>query len=56
MEDFKLSKRALLVFISLSVVTLMSALDGTSISVALPVRNSDLTQAERMDILTLQYR
>lgn len=36
-EDFKLSRRAIMIFFTLSVLTLMAALDGTSISVALPV-------------------
>lgn len=34
---FKATKRFLLVFVALSVLTLMVALDGTSISVALPI-------------------
>lgn len=38
--DFKLSVSGQLVFLTLSVLTLMVALDGTSISVALPVRTS----------------
>lgn len=37
-EKFALERRGALVFITLSVLTLMAALDGTSISVALPVR------------------
>ena len=36
--EFSLGKRGILVFFTLSVLTLMVALDGTSISVALPVR------------------
>ncbi|GAD96995.1 MFS transporter, putative [Paecilomyces variotii No. 5] len=36
-EDFKLSRRAMMIFFTLSVLTLMAALDGTSISVALPI-------------------
>ncbi|KAJ9210636.1 hypothetical protein DTO166G4_7779 [Paecilomyces variotii] len=36
-EDFKLSRRAIMIFFTLSVLTLMAALDGTSISVALPI-------------------
>lgn len=36
-ENFKMSTRSWLVFLMLSVLTLMVALDGTSISVALPV-------------------
>jgi hypothetical protein len=36
-EDFKLSGRGILIFFTLAVLTLMAALDGTSISVALPV-------------------
>lgn len=35
--DFKMSRRSWLVFLTLAVLTLMVALDGTSISVALPV-------------------
>lgn len=37
-EEFRPSKRTWLIFLTLSVLTLMVALDGTSISVALPVR------------------
>jgi hypothetical protein len=37
MEEFTLGKRGKLAFFTLSVLTLMVALDGTSISVALPV-------------------
>lgn len=36
-ETFKLPTRSWLVFLTLAVLTLMVALDGTSISVALPV-------------------
>lgn len=36
-EDFKLGTRGALVFFTLAILTLMAALDGTSISVALPV-------------------
>lgn len=36
-EKFALGKRGMLVFFTLSVLTLMAALDGTSLSVALPV-------------------
>lgn len=36
-EKFALGKRGILVFFTLSVLTLMAALDGTSLSVALPV-------------------
>lgn len=36
-EEFALGKRGMLVFFTLAVLTLMVALDGTSISVALPV-------------------
>ena len=36
--DFKPSKRLYIAFSTLSVITLMVALDGTSLSVALPVR------------------
>lgn len=37
-DDPKLTKTRVLVFFSLATLSLMSALDGTSISVALPVR------------------
>lgn len=36
-EDFSLTKNAILAFASLAIFALMTALDGTSISVALPV-------------------
>ena len=36
-EKFALGRRGTLVFFTLSVLTLMAALDGTSLSVALPV-------------------
>ncbi|KAL1879606.1 hypothetical protein Plec18167_004067 [Paecilomyces lecythidis] len=36
-EEFKLSRRAMMIFFTLAVLTLMAALDGTSISVALPI-------------------
>lgn len=36
-EDFQLSKRGRFVVLTLAVLTLMAALDGTSLSVALPV-------------------
>lgn len=36
-EDFVLTKSGILAFVTLSVLTLLAALDGTSISVALPV-------------------
>ena len=36
-EDFKPSKRLYVAFLTLAVITLMVALDGTSLSVALPV-------------------
>jgi hypothetical protein len=39
-EKFALGRKGALVFFTLSVLTLMAALDGTSISVALPVRTS----------------
>jgi hypothetical protein len=41
-EKWEFSTRALLVFVTLSTLTLMVALDGTSISVALPVGSSKL--------------
>ncbi|KAI1942618.1 hypothetical protein LOZ66_001023 [Ophidiomyces ophidiicola] len=41
-ETFKLSKRSWLVFMTLATLTLMVALDGTSISVALPIIASKL--------------
>lgn len=39
-ERFALGRRGILVFFTLSVLTLMAALDGTSLSVALPVSDS----------------
>jgi hypothetical protein len=36
-EKFALGRRGILVFFTLAVLTLMAALDGTSLSVALPV-------------------
>ena len=36
-EDFKPGKRLYVAFLTLAVITLMVALDGTSLSVALPV-------------------
>jgi hypothetical protein len=36
-KDFTLSPRGVLVFITIAILVLMVALDGTSISVALPV-------------------
>ena len=39
-EDFKPGKRLYVAFLTLAVITLMVALDGTSLSVALPVRLS----------------
>ena len=36
-EDFKPSRRLYVAFMTLAVITLMVALDGTSLSVALPV-------------------
>ncbi|EZG18478.1 MFS multidrug transporter [Trichophyton rubrum] len=41
-EEFRPSKRTWLIFLTLSVLTLMVALDGTSISVALPIIASKL--------------
>ncbi len=38
LEGFKATPRLYVAFITLSVITLMVALDGTSLSVALPVR------------------
>lgn len=54
-EEFSLGKRGILVFFTLSVLTLMVALDGTSISVALPVRMIHvkcLTQADEYQIIS----
>lgn len=42
-EKFALGKRGILVFFTLSVLTLMAALDGTSLSVALPVGTLSLS-------------
>lgn len=36
-EKFILGRRGILVFFTLAILTLMAALDGTSLSVALPV-------------------
>lgn len=41
-EDFKPSKRLYVAFMTLAVITLMVALDGTSLSVALPVSHAFL--------------
>ncbi|KAJ5198558.1 major facilitator superfamily domain-containing protein [Penicillium cinerascens] len=41
-ENFTLSKRGTLIFVILAVLTLMAALDGTSISVALPIISKEL--------------
>ena len=49
-ETFILGRRAILIFLTLAVLTLMAALDGTSISVALPVCNlesSEQIQSQR---------
>lgn len=48
-EKFALGRRGILVFFTLSVLTLMAALDGTSLSVALPVSAS----VRRFDVLKL---
>jgi hypothetical protein len=45
LPKFTLGKRGILAFFTLSVLTLMVALDGTSISVALPVRVSTTLDA-----------
>ncbi|KKK22382.1 hypothetical protein P175DRAFT_0500902 [Aspergillus ochraceoroseus IBT 24754] len=42
LPEFTLGKRGILAFFTLSVLTLMVALDGTSISVALPIITQDL--------------
>lgn len=41
LPDWKPSKRLYVAFLTLAVITLMVALDGTSLSVALPVRSSN---------------
>ncbi|KAL4782634.1 major facilitator superfamily domain-containing protein [Aspergillus varians] len=41
-DEFALGRRGILAFFTLSVLTLMVALDGTSISVALPIITQDL--------------
>ena len=41
-EDFKPSNRLYVAFMTLAVITLMVALDGTSLSVALPVTHTCL--------------
>jgi hypothetical protein len=45
-KDFTLSRRGVLVFVTLAVLELMAALDGTSLSVALPVWTSLLFTIE----------
>lgn len=40
LPDWKPSRRLYVAFLTLAVITLMVALDGTSLSVALPVRSS----------------
>ncbi|KAE8422273.1 major facilitator superfamily domain-containing protein [Aspergillus pseudocaelatus] len=40
--EFSLGKRGVLIFLTLSILTMMVALDGTSISVALPIISRDL--------------
>lgn len=45
--EFKLGFRGALVFFTLAVLTLMAALDGTSLSVALPVSITLFTLYER---------
>lgn len=49
--EFKPSARIYLAFLTLAVITLMVALDGTSLSVALPVSpyNVDFPQASYSD-------
>ncbi|KAL4938272.1 hypothetical protein BDV06DRAFT_58302 [Aspergillus oleicola] len=42
MDEFTLGRRGILAFFTLSVLTLMVALDGTSLSVALPIMTQDL--------------
>ncbi|KAL4815096.1 major facilitator superfamily domain-containing protein [Aspergillus spinulosporus] len=42
MDEFVLGRRGIMAFFTLSVLTLMVALDGTSISVALPIITQDL--------------
>lgn len=51
-EKFKLPMRSWLAFLTLAVLTLMVALDGTSISVAIPVRNNSYLQGLYVRILT----
>jgi hypothetical protein len=50
-EKFKLPMRSWLVFLTLAVLTLMVALDGTSISVALPVSFTLLNEAPLLVLL-----
>jgi hypothetical protein len=42
LEEFSLGKKGTLIFLALTILTLMVALDGTSISVALPVRAASI--------------
>ena len=46
LEEFKISKRLYVAFLTLAVITLMVALDGTSLSVALPVRLHQNTKCD----------
>lgn len=48
-EEFKLSRRAMMIFFTLAVLTLMAALDGTSLSVALPVCSTSYLSDTCMD-------
>ena len=52
-EDFKPSSRLYLAFLTLAIITLMVALDGTSLSVALPV---SVTFYESSGFKLIQYR
>lgn len=54
-DAFKLGRRGALVFFTLAVLTLMAALDGTSLSVALPVCVSMLVSVSRCKLMVLDY-
>lgn len=52
LDGFSLGRRGQMVFFSLAVLALMVALDGTSLSVALPVGFSDVVLAALGAVLT----
>ena len=54
LETFKVTPRLLVAFVTLSVITLMVALDGTSLSVALPVSSVVCTACAVTTLTTVQ--